>query len=224
MINEKLKNLVDEYTRWDRLQREAKVEIDKIKAQIQEIALPEIENSKHKSARYFGTSNNIVTVTTSETVKLISYSFLKAVLGETIEDFIKEEKSYKIADPFKKIVAPLCLGNYIEQKLADVIAQMNVDEKTAKVLKKKLKGDAQKDAKVLESLGISPKDIEHWAYFIAEAMAYEKIVKMLEVAGHKEGTPEFEAAIADMKLAVITEEGLKIGIEYEDEDSQPQEQ
>ena len=210
-----IKHLVDEFAKWDQLAKEAKAEIEKIKARIQELAVAEIENSKNKSIKYFGTSNNIATVTTAETVKMVSYLFLQSVLGAVAVEFVKADVTYKMTDPFKKMVAPLCLGNYIEQKLDDVIAQMNVDENIAKVLKKKLKGDPQKDTKVLESVGLA--DIDHWIYFIAEAVAYEKIVKLLEVAGYKEGTPEFDVAMTGIKQALIVEESLKIGIEYEGE-------
>ncbi len=215
MADQEIKGLVDEFTKWDGLMREAKVEIDKIKAQLQQIALPEIENSKIKMVRYFGSSSNVATIMTAETVKMVSYKFLQTVLGAVTGDFIKEETTYKMTDPFKRIVAPLCLGNYTELKMADVISQMDVDDKTAKVLKKKLKGDPQKDYKVLESVGVCREDIEHWVYFIAEAMAYEKIVRLMEVAGYEEGSPGYNKALADLKLAVITEETLKIGIEYE---------
>jgi len=212
-----IKQLVDEFAKWDSLGKQAKVEIDKIKAQIQEQAVSAIENSKNKSIKYFGTNNNIATVTTAETVKMASFSFLQSVLKNVTGDFVKEDISYKMTDPFKKMVAPLCLGNYIEQKLSGVIDQMNVDEKTNKVLLKKLKGDPDRDAKTLASIGMAPQDIEHWVYFVSEAVAYEKVVRMMEVAGYPEGTPEFEMAIKNMKLAVIVEESLKIGIEYEDE-------
>ncbi len=207
------KQLVDELARWDKLSKEAKVEIDKIKAQIQEIAAPDLENSKLKTVRYYGTNNNMAIITAPDTVKMVSYSFLSSVLGGITGDFIKQETNYKMSDPFKKIVGPLCTGEFIEIKLDDAIAQMQVDEKTANVLRKKLKGNPEKDRKVLESVGID--NLDHWVYFVSEAIAYEKIVKLLEVAGYPEGTAEFVKAMADLKLALIVEEGLKIGIEYE---------
>lgn len=212
---DKLAELVDEFARWDKLTKEAKAEIEKIKAQIQEIAAPALENSKLKTVRYYGTNNNVAIITAPDTVKMVSYSFLKSVLGGITKDFIKEETTYKISDPFKKIVAPLCTGQFIEATLDDVIAQMEVDEKTAKVLRKKLKGNPEKDRKVLTSLGIL-ENIDHWVYFITEAMAYVKIVRLLEVAGYPKGSAEFAKAMADLKLSVIVEEGLKIGVEYEE--------
>ncbi|HWP96434.1 MAG TPA: hypothetical protein VN426_06255 [Syntrophomonadaceae bacterium] len=215
-MNDKIKQLVDEYAKWERLIKDGKVEIEKIKAQIQEIAVSEMENSKHKTTKYYGTESNVAIVTKAETVKMASFSFLRSVLGSVTGDFVKEDVTYKMTDPFKKMVAPLCQGGYIEQKLADVIEQMHVDEATAKVLKKKLKGDPDRDMKILTSAGIPDEDIEYWVYFIAEAVAYEKIVKLLEVSGHPESTPEFYKAIQDMKLALIVEESLKIGIEYEE--------
>lgn len=216
-MNEIIRELVDEYARWEKLSEDAKKEIENIKARLQKIAEKELENSKNKTIKYFGTSNNIATVTTAATVKMVSFSFLKSVLKDITGDYVKEAVSYTMTDPFKKMVAPLCTGSYIEQRLNDVIAQMNVDEITAKLLKKKLKGNPEKDSKVLAAIGMNQEDIEHWVYFIAEAVAYEKIVRLLEVAGYPEETPEYEVAMKNMKLAVIVEESLKIGIEYEDE-------
>lgn len=209
-----IKILVDEYAKWDQLGKEAAVEIEKIKAQLQQRAVSELEDSKLKTVKYYGTNNNVAVITNAETVKMVSYSFLKAVLGTVTDDFVKENLSYKMTDPFKKMVAPICTGNYLEQRLGEVIRQMRVDDKTAKLLAKKLKGDPIKDAKILASLGVP--DIDYWVYFVAEAVAYEKIVKLLEVAGYEAGTSEFDKALADIKQALICEESLKIGIEYEE--------
>jgi hypothetical protein len=144
--------------------------------------------------------------------------FLKLVLGnELTGEFIKEEKTYKMTEGFKRIVTPLCSGKYIEQTLDSIIQQMEVDEATSKLLKKKLKGDPQKDAKVLASVNIPQEDIHYWIYFIAEAIAWEKIVKLLQAAGYQEGTEGFVNALNGIKQALIVEEGLKIGIEYEDD-------
>lgn len=209
-----IKMLVDELAKWDQLAKAAKAGAEKVKAQIQELAIPELENSKDKTVKYYGTGSNVVTVTNSATVKIASLSFLRSVLGDVTEDFVKEEVSYKLSEPFKRMMAALCTGNYIEQTLNEVIAQMAVDEVTAKLLRKKLKGNPDKDRVLLESLGI--KDVDHWVYFVAEAVAYEKIHRLLDVAGYISGTPEYDKAMYNLKLAVIVEEGLKIGIEYEE--------
>lgn len=210
-----IQHLVDEYAKWDQLGKAARVETEKIKAQIQELAVPVLENSKLKTVKYYGTGSNVATVTNSETVKMVSISFLKAVLGDVTGDFVKEDVTYKLSEPFKRLAAALCTGSYIEQTQDEVIAQMAVDEVTAKLLRKKLKGSPEKDRQLLESAGV--EDIEHWVYFVAEAVAYEKIRRLLEVAGYLPGTPEFAKAMDDLKLAVIVEEGLKIGVEYEEQ-------
>jgi len=212
-----IKQLVDEYAKWDQLLTEAKAEIDKIKAKIQARAAEELENSKIKTVKYYGSNNNVASVGTSETVKLVSFTYLKLVLGAITGDFVKEETTHKLSDPFKRIVAPLCTGNYTEQTLDDVIRQMDVDANAAKVLRKKLRGDVNKDRKILASIGMAPEDIDHWLYFIVESLAYERIARLLKVAGYEYGTPEYDKAIFALKQALITEEGIKIGIEYEEE-------
>jgi len=212
---DKIRLLVDELVKWDQLAKAAKAGAEKVKAQIQELAVRDLENSKDKTVKYYGTGGNVVTVTNSATVKIASLFFLRAVLGDVTNDFVKEEVSYKLSEPFKRTLAALCTGNYIEQTLDEVIAQMSVDETTAKLLRKKLRGNPDKDRQLLESLGI--KDVDHWVYFVAEAAAYERIRRLMDVAGYIPGTSEYEKALHDLKLAVIVDEGIKIGLEYEEE-------
>ncbi len=212
-----IKQLVDEYAKWDQLITEAKTEIDKIKAKLQARAAEELENSKTKTVKYHGSTNNVASIVTSESVKLVSITYLRSVLGDILKDFVKEETTYKLSDPFKRIIAPLCLGNYIERTLDDVIKEMDVDANAAKVLRKKLRGDINKDRKLLASINMAPEDIDYWIYFIVEALAFERITRLLKISGYEYGTPEYDAAIDGLKQALITEEGLKIGIDYEEE-------
>ncbi len=211
--------LVDKYAKWDKQIEDGKKETNKIKAEIQNVAVKELGNSKLKQVKYWGNDSNCATATTTESVKLISIAYLKQVIPEEIlNDFVKLDTDYKMSDAFKKILAPLCLGNYVEQRVLDVIGQMPLNDDHKTLAKKKLKGNWEKDKDFLISIGVSDNDAEHWAYFIAEAAAWEKILHLLKVAGYKEGTFEFDEALSDLKKAVIVEENLKIGIEYKDED------
>lgn len=70
-----VKYLVDEYAKWDRLQKEAKVETEKIKLQLQEMAIAALEDTKLKTVKYYGTNNNVAIISISETVKMAPFLF-----------------------------------------------------------------------------------------------------------------------------------------------------
>ncbi len=216
MNKRELTNIVDEYAKWDKLIEEGKKETNKLKSTIQKAAIEALDNAKVKQVKYWGSETNCATATTSETVKLISYEYLKQIIPEQIlRDFVKPELEYKLAEVFKRMIAPICLGNYVEQTVADIIEQMPLSEDQRKLALKKLKGTWEKDKSFLESLGLDEEAAEYWTYFIAEAAAWERVTHLLKVAGYIEGTEEFAKALEDLKKAVIVEEGIKIGIDYE---------
>lgn len=215
-MNDVIKAKVDEYAKWDRLATECKTEIEKLKGFFQKLGTEELQDKKNKQTEYWGTNNAKVIVTCSESVKVVSHTFLLQTLGDILKDFAKEEPTYKYSDPFKRILTAIFQGTFVEQPLDEVIAQVTSDEKTRKVLKKKLKGNWEKDVATLKHLaGLSQKDAEHYAYFIQEAANYAKIVQLLEAAGHKKGTPSFDIALQAIKNAVIVEEGIKVGVQTE---------
>jgi len=213
-----IKALVDEYAKWDRLLAEGKIETDKVKTKIQKNAMSDLENAKSKQVKYWGTDSNCATATATESVKLISYEYLKYMIPEKVlNEFVKPDTVYKMSDTFKKIIAPLCQGSYIEQRVSDVIKQMPLEPDKVKLAAKKLKGNWEKDKAFLMSLGLNDEDAEYWAFFVAEAAAWERIVYFLEVAGYVEGTEGFQIALQSLRNAVIVEENLKVGIEYDKE-------
>jgi len=212
-----IKKKVDDFAKWMNLAAEAKKEIDKFKAEFQKQAEDLMKDKKVKQVEFWGTNNSKVTVTTTETLKLVSYNFLLKVIGEVlIKDFVKEEPQHKLSDPFKRLLTALFQGNYIEQPVDEVIAQISNDEKTRKTLKKKLKGNWEKDVDNLKAIaGLEDKEAEHYAFFVQEAINYDKIVNLLEAAGHHPGSVEFKAAIEKIRHAVVVEEGIKVGLECE---------
>lgn len=215
---DKLRKAVNELAKWDALIAAGKKEMNKHKLTIQNEAASTLENSKLKQVKYWGDESNCAVITAAEKVDLVSIEYLRNVIPENIiKDFAKEEVQYKLTTPFKNIVGPLVCGDYTEKKLKDVIKEMNLPEDKKKVAKKKLKGKFEKDLEFLKTIGYTQEEAEHWAYFISEAAAWERIVNLFEISGYKEGTLEFKEAIEKLKHAVIVEETLKIGIEYEKE-------
>ncbi len=209
---------VDEFVRWVDLAAEAKKEIEKMKAEFQKHAVELMKDKKVKQVEFWGTKNAKVTVTTTGTLKLVSYSLLQKVFGETLlRDFVKEDPQYKLSEPFKRLLAAIFQGDYIEQPVDEVIAQVSDDEKIRKTLKKKLKGNWDKDIGNLKAIaGLGDREAEHFAYFIQEAMNYEKIAYLLEAAGYPRNSDEFEKALDGIRHAVVVEEGIKVGLETEE--------
>lgn len=211
-----IKSLVDEFVKWDNLAADCKKEIEKLKAKFQALGVKELEDKKNKQVEFWGSNNAKVVVTKNETLKVASHTFLSQTLGDILKDFAKEKITYDYSEPFKRILIALFQGAYVEQPVDAIIAQITDDYKIRKTLKKKLKGNWEKDVATLELLaGLSTADAEHFAYFIQEAVNYEKIVQLLEAAGHQRGTQQFEVALQALKNAVVVEEGIKVGIEAE---------
>ncbi|MDQ7791233.1 MAG: hypothetical protein RDV00_03785 [Clostridia bacterium] len=212
-----MKAKVDEFAKWVNLAAEAKKEIEKLKAEFQRQAVELMKDRKVKQVEFWGTQNAKVAVTTTETLKLVSYHFLLQVVGETLlKDFVKEEPQYKLSEPFKRLLTAIFQGAYVEQSVDEVIAQITGDEKTRKTLKKKLKGNYEKDVESLKVIaGLVDKDAEHFAYFVQEAVNYGKIVHLLEAAGYARNTEDFTKALDAIRHAVVVEEGIKVGLEAE---------
>lgn len=217
MLKSEIAQKVDELSKWANLAEEAKKEIEKLKGEFQKLGIEELNDKKIKQVEFWGSNNAKVVVTCSESLKVVSHTFLLQTLGCILKDFTKEETTYKYSEPFKRILAAVFQGTYIEQPMDEVIAQVTTDDKTRKALKKKLKGNWEKDVETLKILaGLSQKDAEHFAYFAQEAANYEKIVQLLEAAGHQKDTPTFEVALQAIKNAVVVEEGIKVGVASEE--------
>lgn len=217
MIETEIRTKVDEIVKWSNLAIECKRELEKLKGEFQKYGIEEMSDKKLKQVEFWGSNNAKVVVTTSESLKVISHTFLQMTLDHVLKDFAKENVTYEYSAPFKRILTAICQGTYLEQSLDDAILTVTADEQTRKALRKKLKGNWEKDVETLKSLaGLSKADAEHYAYFIQEIMNYEKIVHLLEAAGHKQGTQDFDIALQAIRHATVVEEGIKVGIEAEE--------
>jgi len=216
-MDELLKAKVDEYVKWENLLVEAKKEIEKLKTDFQKKGLELMADKKIKQVEFWGNENSKVVVTATETLKLVSHSFLQDIIGERLlRDFVKEELQYKLSEPFKRMLTAVFQGTYIEQPVTEIIAQLTNDDKTRTTLRKKLKGNWDKDVKSLQIIaGLGREEAEHFAYFIQEAMNYEKIAHLMRAAGYEPGSQGFQAALENLRHAVVVEEGIKVGVERE---------
>lgn len=190
-----------------------KKESEAIKAWFETNATDDLRDTKAKTVEYWGSRNAKVTVGMSSTVKPVSYTMVKNLLGTVYPDFVKEETSYKMTEPCKQLFAMMSLGEYTEGSLDETIQGITGDEKIRRVLKKKLKGKYTKDTETLvKTAGLSGQEASDWAYLVAEVMNWERMLQVLKAAGW-EGTPQ--EAIDTINSAVIVDEGLKVTVEAE---------
>lgn len=213
---ERLRKMVDEYAELTQRAAEIKERMEYLKGCFEKRAVNDLENTKLKSATYWGSHNSRVLVTASETVKPVSVTMIREVLGKVAPDFVKEETNTKLTDPCKRLLGMVFQGNYTEGSLDDIIKAITGDEKIQKTLKKKLKGRWEKDKAILmKVVGLPEQEASDWAYLAAEVINWGWLAQVLS-AGGWEGTTE--EAIQIIRSAVIVEEGLKVGLEAEKED------
>ena len=70
-----------------------KAEIDEIKAWFEKIATDDLKDTKKKTIDYWGSNNSKVVVGNSETVKPVSMTMVKKLLGDVFEEFVKDDTS-----------------------------------------------------------------------------------------------------------------------------------
>lgn len=212
-LMEEIREKVDRLAELSAQQESMKREADAIKAWFEANATDVLKDSKEKTVEYWGSRNAKVTVGMSSTVKPVSFTMVKNLLGTVYPDFVKEEVSYKMTEPCKRLFTMMFLGEYTEGSLDETIRGITGDEKIQRVLRKKLKGKYGKDTETLVKLaGLSQQEAGDWAYLVAEVINWEWIVQILKAAGWG-GTPR--EAIDIINNAVIVDEGLKVTVEAE---------
>lgn len=212
MITE-IKEKVDRLVELTNQQGVIKAEIDEIKAWFEKIATDDLKDTKRKTIDYWGSNNSKVVVGNSETVKTISMTMVKKLLGDVFGDFVKEDTTYKMTEPCKRLFTMMFLGNYTEGSLDETIKAITTDEKIQRTLKKKLKGKYEKDTETLmKMVGLSEQEASDWAYLTAEIINWEWMLQILKSA-EWEGTPQ--EAVEIIRAAIIVDEGIKVTVEAE---------
>lgn len=210
---EQLRRNVDEYAELTKRAAEIKERMDYLKAYFEKSAVNDLKDTKLKSTTYWGNKNCKVLVTTSETVKPVSVTMIRKVLGEVAKDFVKEETTPKLTEPCKRLLGMVFQGNYTEGNLEDTVRAITADEKIQKTLSKKLKGRWEKDkATLMQVAGLPEQDASDWAYLAAEVINWGWLAQVLKNGGWEGSTEE---AIEIIRSAVIVDESLKVGLEFD---------
>jgi len=211
-----VKRKVDRLVELTREQQNIKQEMDELKAFFENKATDDLKDTKKKTIEYWGSCNSKIVVSNSGTVKPVSMTMVKKFMGDVFGDFVKEETTYKMTEPCKKLFTMMFLGNFTEGSLEETIKAITMDEKIQKTLKKKLKGKYEKDTKTLmELVGLPEQEASDWAYLTAEIINWEWMMQVLKAA-EWQGTPK--EAVEIIKAAIIVDEGMKVTVETEEEE------
>lgn len=209
-----MKEKVDRLAELNRQIAAIRTEAEQIKAWFEKQAVEDLRDTKNKTVEYWGNGSSRVVVGSSETVKPVSMTMVKKLMGEVFGDFVKEDVSYTMTAPAKRLFAMMYLGNYTEGSLDATIRAITGDEKIQRILKKKLKGKYEKDTETLmQTAGLTRDQASDWAYLTAEIINWEWMLQILKAAGWT-GTPE--DAVEIIRSAVIVDEGIKVTVESEE--------
>lgn len=208
-----IKEQVNEYIKWEKLMAQAKVEMTNIKAELLKEGINLLENTKFKTTVIRGDESNLVKVQTTEKADYVSVEVLKDILGNVADEFITKETNYKVSSKLTNILIPLATENYKEGNLDDLLATLTTDEKSLKLLKKKIKGNFEKDTQhLITILNLSNEEASKIAYEITEVVNYTKLNTLIQAI-------KKDNSFADVKdrleKCIVVEENVKLTAEYE---------
>lgn len=167
---------------------ELHAEYSALEAEIIKRFTEETENSKCKAKEYESESGS-VSVAYADKVSIIYDSKLTAIFGATYSDMVKEETKYSLTAPAKRIVASIFKKEYMElednQDIEQQIMKLPCDEKSKKVLVKKLKGKSflTDKANLIKYGGFDEQSASDYAYMISEAANWCNFRDMLRLDG-----------------------------------------
>lgn len=206
-----LSDKIDRAMQLDRSIKDYKKELDKVKAELQALALEDMENKNIKYVQGFGDLGSFEAMY-KEKLEIDNFALLIAVLGNVAADKVTRtvEVKFEVEKRFKQSLIALLKGEFKEHNLDEILASMGIEGKALKMAKKKLKGEYKADKKLLESLGVKGEREEELdaireaknlelvqRYFAPETLDMEKLQKALYLEenlsitlNHKEGTTD----------------------------------
>lgn len=203
-----LVELVDEGIKIDRLMKEQKKELDRIKADLTELAYEKIDNKAVKYIQIYGNEGHF-NASYKEKFEIDNYDKLIEILADRAKSKIvrKEEIKYDPDTTFKAALIALCKGEYSNDiSVEDVLTGLGFDQKKAKTLMKKLKGDYIKDKETLMANG-AEGELEEELYAIKQYKNYELVQRFFGDLTADQ--------IEEIRRAVWVEDSISVGFDYE---------
>jgi len=202
----RIRTKVDMAIKLDKELKEKKKELDGIKAELQAAALVEMENKNLKYKQIFGSMGSC-DVMYKEKFEIDNYPLLRELLGEILDTKVvkKEEIKFDIDSRFKEALIALVKGEYAPYSIVEMLKGFGLDDKKAKMVERKLKGNYIRDKQVLESVGLTG-DLEEELDAIREAKNLELINRYFDTR---------EISLKKLWKAIYLEESLSIGLTYD---------
>ena len=176
-MNENLNSVIDRMAQIELEKAELEEEYAVLQKELLTNAEQKLTDTKIKSVSYVTPSGNAAEVTVADTVSVAAGELLTGIFGTVSRSMFTEETKYTLKAPAKRILSALWHGEYCKGKVSDILDSLPCDDKTKKVLAKKIKGaDFRKDKKNLKLLaGLSETDASDIAYLLHETAAYESL-------------------------------------------------
>ncbi|WP_124100904.1 hypothetical protein [Ruminococcus sp. Marseille-P6503] len=193
---------------------ELKSEAESIEAELLKEMTVDLEDTKYKSVYYADDSGNTVTATRSDNLKLVYPSFLRNIFGKAYADVVTEETTYKLSAAAKRLLIALHKQDYVRGgSLEELIGSLQLDDKSAKALHKKLKGkNFDTDVKnLIKIAGLDEDKAKKNAYLAAEIAAWTEFMRLMELNGTTSDA-DIAKALTWIDGAVTVEETPKITI------------
>ena len=184
---------------------ELKSEADGIEADILKASEADLQDTKFKSAVYSDNAGNAITVTNADNVKLVYPTMLKEIFGKAYGDVVKEDVTYTLSESAKRLLSAVYNKEYIKDgSVAKILDGLGLDDKSRKVLEKKLKGAKyETDVKNLMQLGgLDEKAAQENAYLVS---AWQNLKHLLMINNEQLTDEIVERAVDMIDSAVVVE-------------------
>ncbi|WIW70630.1 hypothetical protein [Anaerosinus gibii] len=203
---EDVEKLVNVAIMLDGVNKNHKKMLDMVKAKLQSKAIADIENKNIKYVK-FASDSGSCEVSYKTKFEVDNYEKLKNVLDNDTDSTLAEDKimrklevKYDVETRFKQALIAICKGDYKQHNIHNILISLGLDDKAAKVAKKKLKGDYASDKNLLESFGC-PGELEEELDAIKEAKNYDLIARFFDLE---------KLNVEEIKKAIWLEESLSL--------------
>jgi hypothetical protein len=190
-------------------------EYDRLQAMLLLEAEKELTDTKLKSVSWTSSDNNTASVTISDTVSVVAGELLQSIFGAVYPSMVEQKTTYTLKAPAKRILSAIWHGEYCEGSVAEIISNLSCDDKSKRVLLKKIKGISfDKDKNNLMTLaGLSETEASDMAYLINEAAAWENICTFIKVNNNGQINDNIlKDIITKVNAAVNVSRGMKTEI------------
>ena len=208
--------LVDELVQLDRLRLQTVRNISKYQAELQARGISIMEDRNKQYTRFYGSNGGSASVTDRQSLDILNPDRLKLCVSEGVwKKNVTEttETKYKCSADFERMLKALFTGDYtFEMELDEFLDEMHIlpDAKQKKLLLKKLKGDYEKDRKVLDAVFGSGSDWDVELYYIHKIKNAELIRIFLP-------DDMLDATIRELAKCIMVDSKTAVTLDYKEE-------